>query len=169
MEVTMKPNFLDYIMVVFSCLGALSFIWIVWKEVRSFLQITVSSVESIIFTSISNNSFFKRKIETIFIILTKQNSDLLETVNTLFQRDDLKNTNDFYELKDKKIGKSSAFIPIDFYISENIQIADETLTYSLDLSKYNLENDVYEVRFFVFPKSKNKLHRSTQCLIEIKK
>lgn len=169
MEVTIESSFLDYVTVLFSCLGAISFIWIVWKEVKSFLQITVSSKGSTIFTTVSNNSFFKRKIEKAFIILTSQDSDLLKTMNDLFQRNDLKCTNDFYKLKEKKIGESSAFIPIDFYISENVQVADEALTCSLDLSKYDLKNDIYEIRFFVYPKSRKRLHRSTQCLITITK
>ena len=168
-SVIINSSFLDYVTVVFSCLGALSFIWIVWKEVKSFLQITVSSEGSTIFTSISNNSFFKRKIEKAFIILTRQDSNLMKTMKDLFQRNDLENTNDFYKIKEKKIGASSAFIPIDFYISENIQIADETLTCSINLSKYDLKNNIYEVRFFVFPKSRKRLHRSTQCLIGITK
>ena len=98
MELTIKSSFLDYVTLLFSCLGAISFIWIVWKEVKSFLQITVSSKGSTIFTTVSNNSFFKRKIEKAFIILTSQDSDLLKTMNDLFQRNDLKCTNDFYKL-----------------------------------------------------------------------
>ena len=54
-----------------------------------------------------------------------------------------------------------SLMPIPFYYIENIDIADETLTYRVPI---NIENFVpstpYAVRFYLF--AANRLHRSTQ-------
>ncbi len=83
------------------------------------------------------------------------------------------------------IDRTSAFIPLPFYYSENIRIGNEEPTFELDIdqfvfrgnineeeegymtNEYKLRPDNYSVRFFVFSSESLHYHRSTQCILKI--
>jgi len=80
----------------------------------------------------------------------------------------INSTNDFEKLNSEKtiyLDRQIAFIPLEFYYSENIDIADEELTYRCFLDKEKLEKGQYSVRFYLF--GQKRYHRSTQDLLII--
>jgi hypothetical protein len=81
---------------------------------------------------------------------------------------DIFSTNQFEYLKAHLpiyIDKSIAFIPLDFYYSENINIGDEKLTYRCSIDDTQLTKGNYSVRFYIY--GEKRYHRSTQDLLKI--
>ncbi|MDI9862707.1 hypothetical protein QM480_00120 [Flectobacillus sp. DC10W] len=113
----------------------------VYEELVGYLKVRVQvdSKDNIysVQTEIENTSKWSRKkIENAFLIISPENSDLIETgvkiAKQLKLDYNIKSTNDFKKLTsehplyfDCQIG----FIPLDFYYSENIAIGNEKLTY----------------------------------------
>ena len=59
------------------------------------------------------------------------------------------------------VSQHRVLISLPFYHSENVDIADETLSYAAPIDTTNLlPETAYAVRFFVF--AKGRLHRSTE-------
>ncbi len=126
-----------------------------------------------VLTEIENTSKWSRKkIDNAFLIISPENSDLIETgvkvAKQLNLDDYIENTNDFEKLTGELsvyFDNQFAFIPLDFYYSENIAIGDEKLTYRCSVDKTKLKPGSYSVRFFIYGES--RYHRSTQDLLTI--
>jgi hypothetical protein len=166
MDVKIINDWTNYTSLGFSFFGLLSFLWIVWYEVKTYLRICVNSSNNSVITSITNRSIFKREISNSFIIISKSDNDFLDELKKLFPQKEINYTNDLKDIKEKSNNEKIYFIPVDFYYSENVRIADEDLSYSVDLEPLNIPDGSYEVRFFVFPKAK-RLHRSSQCIVTV--
>ena len=120
-----------------------------------------------IITKIENNTEIPKDLNFAFLFISKQNKNPIEMMNSLVigKPKPFNYTNDFIKLKgncESIIENENAiYIPLSFYYSENIKIGDESPTYShvIDCNNTVLLNDVYTVRFYVFPE--NGYHRST--------
>lgn len=120
-----------------------------------------------IITKIENNTEIPKDLNFAFLFISKQNKNPIEMMNSLVigKPKPFNYTNDFIKLKgncESIIENENAiYIPLSFYYSENIKIGDESPTYSyvIDCNNTVLLNNIYTVRFYVFPK--NGYHRST--------
>jgi len=159
--------------------GIIALTWKVFEEFKVFLRIRVETQKEnnkyTVLTEIENTSrFFNKKINNAFLIVSKEDADLIEigekigenlNVNT-----EINCTNVFKEFQTDQeiyIDQEIAFIPLEFYYSENIGIGDEKLTYRCSINNNNLKSGNYSVRFFIY--GNKKYHRSTQDLIIIEK
>ncbi|MBP6024071.1 hypothetical protein [Ferruginibacter sp.] len=149
----------------------------IFEEVMGYIQIKVSSSylndAYLINTEVENSSKWSRKkIDNAFLIISPENTNILKTgariTLNLNPTNTIRSTNDFKNFtSDLPIYLSGgyAFIPLDFYYSENIAIGDEKLTYSCSIDRSQLQPGSYSVRFYVF--DKKRYHRSTQSLMTI--
>lgn len=147
------------------------------EELRGYLKIKVlvknNTSNFCIGTEIENTSrMCKKKITNAFIIISEENLNIIEAgiriARQLNLNKDIRTTNDFENLKADQpiyINQEIAFIPLDFYFSENIRFGDEKLTYSCSIDKTQLKSRNYSVRFYIY--GENRLHRSTQDLLPL--
>lgn len=148
----------------------------VYEEMVGYLkvkmQVDIKDKFYSVLTEIENTSKLRKKIDNAFLIISPENYDLIKTGKGIAKKLKLDvkidSTNDFENL----IGKQSvyfdnqfAFIPLDFYYSENIAIGDETLTYRCSVDSTMLQPGSYSVRFYIY--GENRYHRSTQDLLTI--
>lgn len=121
-------------------------------------------------TQVYNESGVKKNIEYAFILITRQEINILDAINeyihTIDQDINISYTDDLKILKKyvkthKFANNNMCIIPLRFYYIENIQIGNESpsYTYSFENSVLNLETGIYSVRFFIY--QKKGLHRST--------
>ena len=120
-------------------------------------------------TQVMNKSGEDKEIFFSFLLITKQEDNIIEKVNDFLQQhkidDEMRYTNDFIRLRkyiwDPFHTERMAIIPLPFYYSENIYIGNESpgYTYAFDNAKTKLEKGIYSVRFFIYPR--NGYHRST--------
>ena len=148
-----------------------------YEELVGYLKVKVQvdSKDKIysILTEIENTSKWSRKkIDNAFLIISPENSDLIETgvniAKELNLDEYIENTNDFEKLTGEQsvyFDNQTAFIPLDFYYSENIAIGDEKLTYRCSVDKTKLKSGNYSVRFYIY--GEKRYHRSTQDLLTI--
>jgi hypothetical protein len=134
------------------------------------IEIIESEAYSKIRTSLINKTPFNRQVESAFLIITKENKSLLEVVNENFGTD-FKTTNNLFVLKDFKslIKDDFAFLPLNYYASENIRVGNEELVFELGLHNHIVNKGLisfYNVRFFVFRPStdSNPYHRSVSAV-----
>ena len=167
-----------------ALLGTVAFIWKVWETFRRYLQIDLSTTT---FpdgswqarTKVQNNGTKRKRIDHAFLLIGPEGQSPVETANDIALTNDLKlgreikHTNDISQL-DRQDGDETtlrgtdgrALISIPFYYSENTEIGDERLTYTVPLPTDKLlSNTVYSVRFFI--ETEGRLHRSTQDVIKI--
>lgn len=122
-------------------------------------------------TQVVNKSGEDKEIDYSFLLITKQDEDILSNFNIITKYLDLKSdisaTNDFNCIKNYInnplfINNSIAIIPLSFYFSENIKIGNEnpSYTYSFDNNEAKLKTGIYSVRFYIFPNN-GGYHRST--------
>ena len=155
-------------------LGIIAFLWKIWDVVSSYLHISVqvSKTENMasVKTQVQNKSLRGKSLTKALLLIGPENEDPLETANYISkeigQGIDFEYTNDIEFLQARVpiySDNKRALVPLPFFYSEQVRVADESLTYraSLDLSKLE-KNLHYSVRFFIF--GKNRLHRSTQDL-----
>lgn len=86
------------------------------------------------------------QIEDIHYYLKKINNYLGTSFTSSEHLKDLKKFNSFNS-EDKDL----LFIQLPYYTKENIQISNEELTFEYTFLQNELENGIYDVRFFVFP------------------
>lgn len=120
-------------------------------------------------TQIINNTSEKLKIDNSFLLITKQEEDIIDCVNAIFSTQKVGTvvdcSNDFNKLKvfadSIFINQTIEFIPLHFYYLENVQIGNESpcYTYTFNNGLKNLEAGIYTVRFFIF--CEGRYHRST--------
>lgn len=121
-------------------------------------------------TQVINKSGDNKEIDFSFILITKQQDDIIEKIqsikNYLKLDFSMPYSNDFNKLKNYItkpifIENTIGIIPLEFYYSENIRIGNEnpSYTFSFNRSELDLTNGIYSARFFIYPK--NGYHRST--------
>jgi len=152
------------------------------KKEKDYLDLIVESKTDENFHSIKTQVFNKsgknKKIKYSFLLLTKQEDNIIEDIQSIIQHLNLdlqiNCSNNFYQLKDfiskpLYIGNSIGFIPLEFYFKENIRISNENpcYTYSFDNNEIKLQKGIYSIRFFIYPKK--GCHRSTVDSLIIKK
>lgn len=151
-------------------------------EERNFLELNLNIISENNYTKIrteaTNKTKFDREIAFAFLLITKTNSDLLETVNDKFQTN-FEKSNDFISLKNNQLFSDNdfAFIPLPYFFSENIQVGNEKLIFEVPMKTSLNDNNLtfFDARFFVFRNSNdlNGLHRSvsvsfsTSCGLKI--
>lgn len=157
--------------------GVVALSWKIFEEVRGYLKIRVQATKQdnaySIQTEIENTNKWKsKKIDNSFLIVSKEHTDLInfgkQIAKELGVGGEIFSTNQFENLKSKKpiyIDRKIAFIPLDFYFSENITIGDEKLTYRCSIDDTQLEKGNYSVRFYIY--GEKRYHRSTQDLFKI--
>jgi hypothetical protein len=169
----------EIISIVGCVLGILTFLWRLYDEFfNSYLHIDIqadqSSTENItVLTRVINKGLRKKKISYAVLVLGPQEENPAQTVAALTQHSNqsiaITHTNDIVRLK-QLINDSSVYddygrgvIPLPFFYSEQVQIADETLTYRAFVDTINCSSkSVYSVRFYIF--TEGRLHRSTHDL-----
>jgi hypothetical protein len=123
-------------------------------------------------TKIFNDTTVNHPLDYAFLLITQQDSNIIEQSNILlnnFETDNILELTTNLDIFKKHIAdkafknKNVVVISLPFYYSEHNRIADENPGFSYILDNYNsnLDKGIYTVRFFVFPKSENKYHRST--------
>lgn len=128
-------------------------------------------------TQVLNKSGSYKVIDYSFLLITKQERNFIDDVNSVIQHLNLDlqldYTPNFNQLKNKIreplfINNSIGIIPLEFFFSENIAISNENpcFTYSFDNRVINLQQGIYSVRFYIFPKE--GIHRSTVDSLIIK-
>ncbi len=149
----------------------------IFEELAGYLKIKVqvNSKDNIysVLTEIENSSkWSSKKIDNAFLIISPETSNLIETCVCIARQLNLdvniEDTKDFEILISEQavyFDEQFAFIPLDFYYSENIRIGDEKLTYCCSVDRTQLQVGSYSVRFYIY--GGNRYHRSTQDLLTI--
>jgi uncharacterized protein YxeA len=169
-----KTLILQYFTLCVTALGFYIAIQQLIKRRKHYLEILIDIKTSKPFYSIKtqvlNKSGDNKDISFAFLLITKQNSNIIycanKVLNHLKANIKFNCSNDFVHFLniinepfflENQIG----IIPLDFFYSENIQIGNESPAYTFTFNNDTicLENDIYSVRFFVFPK--DGYHRST--------
>lgn len=121
-------------------------------------------------TQVVNKSGEDKEIAYSFLLITKQEDSIILKVQEIAQYLNvdlnINSTNDFIKIKNHIaepifINNTIGVIPLEFYFSENIGIGNEnpSYTYSFNNNKIKLQEGIYSVRFFIYPKE--GYHRST--------
>jgi hypothetical protein len=151
------------------------------KEQSDFVELEIKTelddINKVIYirTSISNKVNTKKYIKCAFLIITEKelvpDTDIfLKTVGDKMGFK-FNFTNEFALLEkfNQKYDTNFMFIPLKYYYEENIRFGNEKPTYThiIDNSIKYLKDGIYDVRFFVFSKTKNELHRCVHDAIII--
>jgi hypothetical protein len=170
-------NILETIKLIGGLAGLTALGFKIFEEMNGYLKIKIEANNEndrcYVRTEIENTSKWSRKnIDNAFIIVSPGNGDLIESGQLIAQclgiKARIENTNDFGKLISSQsiyYKEQYAFIPLDFYYSENIAIGDEKLTYCCSIDNTQLQVGCYSVRFYIY--QKNRYHRSTQDLMMI--
>ena len=160
-----------------AVLGLLAFLWKVWDSRVSYLHISVQVLKADTGISVKavveNKSLVPKHLDYAAILIGPENESPVETATHIakhIERDVMINhTNDIEQLSvDGPVycDGGRALIPLPFFYSEQVRVADEILAYSspISLDKFQYKANVpYSVRFFIF--GRNRLHRSSQDLM----
>ncbi|MCC9065876.1 hypothetical protein [Flavobacterium piscisymbiosum] len=151
------------------------------KKKKDYLDLTIDikSIDTFhsVKTQVVNKSGEDKEIDYSFLLITKQDENIIEKTQSILQYLDLNLkitcTNNFNYFKNYIpeplfINNSIGIVPMEFYFSENIAIGNEnpSYTYSFNNDKIKLQEGIYSVRFFIFPKE--GYHRSTVDSLIIK-
>jgi cell division protein FtsL len=144
------------------------------KKKKDFLDLIIATKTldeyNSIKTQVVNKSGEDKEIDYSFLLITKQEDNIIQTLQTAIEYFNLNlkinSTNDFNKIKNdilepSFINNSIGIVPLEFYFSENIGIGNENpcYTYSFNNDKIKLQEGIYSVRFFIYPKE--GYHRST--------
>jgi hypothetical protein len=146
--------------------------WRLYDEFGNYIHmsIKVEQSEGILsaMSAVENKGNRPKPIDYSFLLIGPHNEDPMETGRALakhlsFEDLSIESTNDLRHLEvsePKYMDGGRALIPLEFYYSENVDIADEQLTYRviLDASQFEV-GSAYSVRFYIF--NDQRLHRST--------
>jgi hypothetical protein len=156
-----------------SLAGIAALMWRLFDEYRAFLRLAVSTEPAppkwmMITTEIDNRGLRAKRITAALVLVGPENESPIDTVNSLLEHADrstVGSTNDFVTIAENIVHADRAVLMIPFYYSENVHIADETLSYTLPLNVEALPiGEPYAVRFLIF--GEHRLHRSTQsCFV----
>jgi hypothetical protein len=153
--------------------GLVALGWKVVDEFGSHLRISLEVNEAknewvTVKTVVDNKGNRAKKIFYAILLIGPEVENVMDTARFLASKSgymgSLLYTNDLQEFHvgQPVVHDSRALIPLPFYYSENIAVADETLTYRIPVTLSGWQTGVaYAVRFFLFPAGR-RLHRSTQ-------
>lgn len=174
---TVGQQIVDGIKLIGGLAGLIALGWKVFEEMKTYLRIKVEAKKDgdnySVLTEIENaNKISSKVIENAFLLISPERGDLIQAgqriASELKINHVINSTNDFeYLTTDSSIyvDNKFAFIPLNFYYSENVDIADEKLTYRSYIDKTRFDKGQYSVRFYIY--GEKRLHRSTQDLIVI--
>ena len=120
-----------------------------------------------VMTVVENKGMGRKKLKNAVLLIGLEDEDPRETVRKIGIP--VEYTNDIVKhdpLDGIESGPEGRYlIPLDFYYSENVWIADEKMSYRAPISTQGMKRGVpYSVRFFIG--TPGRLHRSTQdCFI----
>jgi hypothetical protein len=158
--------------------GLFAFGWKIFEFTKSYLKIKVQATYSndiiSVLTEVENSSFIAKDIVNAILIISPEDDNLIQVGKKIKEALDdkhysIRTTDNFINFKPTQttyIEKKIAIVPLPFYYSENIDIADEKLTYRCSLNKDKFEKGSYSVRFYLF--HHKRLLRTTQDLFIIK-
>ena len=154
-----------------SIVGIIAFIWKIYDAIGSYLVIDlcIEKEDKDVFAKVSvNNKSVKRKnIDNALLLIGPEDEDPIDTYNKLFDCNIIR-TDEIVDIKYKPLRyhDNRAFIPLDFFYSENIAIGDEYISYRKPIETTNLKPGIYSVRFFIV--TKRRAHRSTHSSFKIR-
>jgi hypothetical protein len=151
--------------------GIAALIWRVVDEFGAYLRISVkvetpkggwASAQ----TTVENKGNRAKNLSYAFLLIGPEEESPIESAKVLAVPLDYKGPLEFTDqfvllhASAPTYAEGRALIPLPFYYSENVDIADETLSYRAPVDARMLRDGIpYAVRFFVF--GKRRLHRST--------
>lgn len=123
-----------------------------------------------IHTQVINRTEDRQPIGYAFLLISEQDnwSNIIDIINNKYKLN-IHSTNgliNFKHLSDNPLWfpkHRSGIIPLPFYYYENLEIADESpsFTYSFNNENINLPSGIYSIRFYIFPDDNERYHRST--------
>lgn len=130
-------------------------------------------------TVVENTNTIARKIEAAFLIIGPEGEDVDATVGNLLGK--AKQSTKFDTLTDmvqtvasiieksseKFVGVGRMIIPLAYYYDENVDVADENLSYEQTISMGNFPKGTYSVRFYV--EARPRLHRVVHAVFEVER
>ena len=162
--------------VIIAIIGAF-FSFISWRQEKrerqaAYLHIEVSAdlkYENFltVMTSVENRGLKPKKLENSVLLIGPEDENPIETMRkiciTVQYTDDIVKRSPLGGIKSGPEGR--CLIPLRFYYGENVQIADEKVSYRVPISTQDMERGKpYSVRFFIH--GEDRFHRSTQdCFI----
>ena len=120
-----------------------------------------------VMTVVENKGLGRKKLKNALLLIGPEDEDPLDTVRELTGIS-IDFTNGIVEFRIDNVKSGSdgrCLIPIDFYHSENLWIADEKMSYRVPISTQGMmRGKPYSVRFFIY--TPGRPHRSTHdCFI----
>jgi len=164
----------EWIKILAGVAGVTALLWRLIDEFGSYLRISIkvepfNAEWATALTAVQNNGNRPKKLSYAFLLVSPESETLKHSANMLATaigcKRPLKSTDDFKLLRVPQpiYAGDCAVIPLPFYYLENIDIADEAVTYRALIDLRRLREDIpYAVRFYVF--GKWRLHRSTHDL-----
>lgn len=167
---------LEALKIVGASLGIIAFGWKLFDLFRAYLHIHLDLDHCGEFllakATVENKSSLRKRIDNAVLLVGPENENPVETYNRLApiagSMPTATCTNDITaERLPEPVydGHGRMLIPLDFFYSENVAIADEHLSYVAPFQTASFQEGVpYAVRFFVW--KKKRLHRSTHsCFV----
>jgi hypothetical protein len=160
--------------------GAITLVWRIFDTFRSYLHIEISTelidVSLVRFrTVVENKNLTAKKLASAFLVIGPENETPAETVKKLLNN----NFSDYTEMvrlvteeirvnHDPRVDPQAgrALIPLPYYFTENVDIADEKLSFekTLDCSLFPKGN--YSVRFYI--EGAPRLHRLVHAVFHVR-
>src|ERR1700694_3494591 len=162
--------------------GFATLAWRLWDVWKAFLHIGVT-VEPMqgkrvkIRTVVENTNTIARKIDAAFLVIGPEDEGVDATVVSLLTK--AKQSTKFDTLNDvvqtiasiiekdseKITGAGRMIIPLAYYYDENVDVADENLSYEQTIPIGNFPKGTYSVRFYV--EARPRLHRVVHAVFEV--
>lgn len=169
---------IDIVGLIGGLLGIVAFIWRVRDQLQSYLHLALhveydkrGGVATALAT-VENKGTRRKNLDYALLLIGPESESPIKTAQEIAAVVgidlQISSTNDVVEhlRMDEPIYTHTgrALIPLPFFYSEQVRIADETLTYKtlIDPTKMK-KGEPYAVRFFIA--EKRRLHRSTQDLL----
>ena len=120
-------------------------------------------------TTVENRGLSRKKISNALLLVGPERERPLVTMKALGCQ--VASTNDIaaFQLSNTVSGpEGRCIIPLDFYYSENVDIADESISYRVPIDTTKIPVDVpYSARFFIV--GPRRLHRSTHDCFSLRR
>jgi hypothetical protein len=176
-QLTDMEKLAEWLKVLGGIAGLIALVWRFVDEFGAYLRISVevsgvAEGRTTVLVTIDNKGNRPKEISYACLLLGPESERPIETANILVpgtqykekqHKEKLTVTNEiqFLRAESPVYIDGRALIPLPFFYSENVDIADETLTYRSPIDAERLApNSFYAARFYVF--AENRLHRSTQ-------
>ncbi len=163
--------------------GALTFAWRVADYLRAYIKIelTVDHTEAggtKLRTIIDNPNISAKSLHGVFLIVSPVDEPPEETIRNLFTKHprtlEVQDYNQMVRAISDHIRRDCAritdvygrmLIPLPYYYRENVDVADEILSFEVILAKAELPAGIYSARLYL--DSKNRLHRVVQAAFDV--